>query len=97
MRTVYDVEMTVPLGKRKGIMICDEKAGELNGSIEILGSVTKFTGHRKENKIFISGVFKTKVRDILYEGNGTADEECISIRLVSGKSVYKLIGYRRSQ
>ncbi len=97
MRIVYDVEMTVPLGKRKGIMICEEKAGELNGSIEILGSVTKFTGSFKENKIVISGAFKTKVRDILYEGKGTADGKFISIRLVSGKSVYELTGRRRGQ
>ena len=97
MRTVYDVEMTVPLGKRKGIMVCEENAGAFNGSIEILGSTTKFTGSRRENEIVIYGAFKTKVRDVIYEGKGTADGENIRIKLVSGKSVYEITGQKKSQ
>ena len=92
MRSVYSIQMTVPLGNRDGILIFEEHDGQIDGTIEILGHVTEFIGVVNGKNITMSGVLKTSVRDINYKGTGTIENGIINVKLADKESVYEMTG-----
>ncbi len=92
MRNIYDVRMDVPLGNRNGTLTFEEHDGQINGTIEILGHITEFTGSMSGRNIKMSGILKTSVRDINYKGTGTIENGIINVKLTDKESVYEMTG-----
>lgn len=95
MTKTYDIEMSVPLGIRHGVMSLSEQKGTVNGTFEIMGNTTTFTGTLENNEICISGKLDISVRKIAYQGVGTIEDEEIYMQLKNEKSVYRVKGFLR--
>lgn len=94
MKSRYEIEMTVPLGVRKGTMTFEETHGNVNGTIDILGSTTTFSGKMEDCRFEISGTLKTKIREIAYTGQGNMEGALIWIQLKNEKGMYKVTGHK---
>ena len=95
METKYDVEMTVPLGMRKGVMTFIQEKGKVSGTFEILGSVTEFKGRINQDEFIVEGVLQTAVRGIEYSGYGKITDDGIEIKLISDDNTYKIKGRKK--
>ncbi len=95
METKYDVEMTVPLGMRKGVMTFIQEKGKVSGTFEILGSVTEFKGRINHDEFIVEGVLQTAVRGIGYSGYGKITDDGIEIKLISDDNTYKIKGRKQ--
>lgn len=96
MNDTYDIELKVPLGIRHGVLRFQRQEENcMEGTIEILGNSTTFTGTRNGEKIQISGELKTCIRKITYQGQGSLADGSIQLQLKSGRSTYILTGIRR--
>lgn len=96
MTKIYDIELNVPLGLRKGRMILNIKEdGTVTGNMDIFGNVTEFKGNVCNSSIEIEGVLKTIVRSISYKGNGRVTDKCIYMHLSGTNNIYELTGYLR--
>ncbi len=95
MEQIYDVELNVPLGIRKGTMKCEIQKEHVTGSMEMLGSTTDFQGTCAGERLEIAGHLKTFARKIPYIGTGTLKDGKIHMQLQNGKAVYELTGQLR--
>lgn len=93
---IYDVELKVPLGIRSGTMCLEEEAGFVDGYLELFGNRTKFHGRIRNQILSITGVLKTAVREISYQGEGIRETDGIQMQLKSKSTVYELRGYLRT-
>lgn len=94
MKSRYEIEMTVPLGIRKGTMTFEETCGNVNGTMEILGNTTTFSGKMENHRFEISGTLKTKIREIAYTGQGRMEGALIWIQLKNEKGMYEVTGHK---
>lgn len=93
MEQIYRIELTVPLGIRQGQMRYTKRNDQVQGTLEVLGSVTTFCGTERESTLVIDGVLKTSVREIRYHGVGSVQNGKLQMQLQGPKEVYKLTGY----
>ena len=92
MRRRYEVEMTVPLGVRRGVMLFEEQNGIVRGTIDILGNKTVFHGYMDEEHFTVTGELKTSMRSIDYTGHGKIVGNAIRIQLRHGYETYEMTG-----
>ncbi len=97
MEQIYDIELSVPLGLRKGTMRCEIQKEHVTGSLEMLGSTTDFQGTCTGERLEIAGYLKTFARKIPYEGIGTLKDGKIHMQLQNGKTIYELNGQLRKE
>ncbi len=90
----YEVEMTVSLGVRRGVMVFKEQDGIVKGTFEILGHETAFEGQLNGQYLTISGKLETSIREICYTGRGMLENDCIQMQLQSEKDIYEITGVR---
>ena len=95
MNNEYEIEMIVPLGKRKGLILLEEAKGVVSGKITILGNTTNFQGRLSIQGFFIEGALKTSMRTIYYKGHGKLFDNQIEIDLIDGKNIYKIKGRKK--
>ena len=98
MAKIYDLEMTVPLGIRHGTMVLKENAdGNVDGTIEILGNETPFTGKLDGIHLSMEGTLKTQIRNVSYQGQGTLEGERIEMKIKDNQNIYRLSGKDRKE
>lgn len=90
----YEVEMTVPLGVRRGVMVFKEQDRIVKGTFEILGHETTFEGCMNGKYFTIFGKLETSIREICYTGQGLFKNGRIQMQLHSEKGIYEITGVR---
>ena len=96
MRRRYNVEMTVPLGVRRGVMLFEEQSGIVRGTIDILGNETVFDGFMDGEHFTVTGELKTSMRSIDYTGRGRMVGNAIRIQLRHGYETYEMTGMEKT-
>mgnify|MGYP004465810517 FL=1 len=92
----YDIELKVPLGIRHGcLQIQRTDSSSVEGTLEILGKRTRFTGTLEKNEITMEGELETQVRTLTYHGNGSLEDGNIQVQLKTRRSIYLLTGTLR--
>lgn len=91
----YEIELTVPLGKRKGTMLFKQDNLIIDGKITILGNTTCFHGRVSLHGFIIEGTLKTTLRTIYYKGHGKLLDDQIEIDLIDGKKIYQIKGRKK--
>lgn len=88
----YDIELSVPLGIRKGTMLFKQENEMIEGKMTILGNTTCFHGRVSLHGFIIEGTLKTSLRMIYFKGHGKLLDDRIEIDLIDGKKIYKIKG-----
>lgn len=96
MTDTYDIELKVPLGIRRGLLQIQRTDGSsVEGTLEILGKITKFTGTLEKNEITMAGEIETRIRTLTYQGRGSLEDGNIQVQLKTLRSIYLLTGTLR--
>lgn len=78
----FRICMTVPLGKRNGVMYLQKKNSSVFGWMDLMNHKNSFTGKfLDQKKIEITGTFKTLVSTVEYIGTGIITEHTVSLKL----------------
>lgn len=89
---IFSVNMSVPLGNRKGILYFDKKGNEIYGWLEILEHKNSLSGKFiGKDKLCISGEIKTLVNTIKYKGAGNISKNKITLTLITAKGTKYMI------
>lgn len=91
----YDIELTVPLGIRKGTMLFIQDNLIIDGKMTVLGNTTSFHGRVSLHGFIIEGTLKTTLRTIYFKGHGKLIDDRIEIDLIDGKKIYKIKGRKK--
>lgn len=95
---IYDVRLSTPVGKRKGIMTVHKENGRVHGTLDILGHNESFDGCvSKEGSCIITGTVKTLMRTINYIASGYINDSSLSLTVTDRNSgtAYSLDGISR--
>lgn len=95
MTTTYDVQMKVPLGIRKGVLRISVDGDTIEGNMRILGRTTEFSGRICDGRMAVSGVLRTVLRNMEFEGWGVIEDRNIEIKLKNKDSIYEITGKER--
>lgn len=78
----YRICLTVPLGRRNGIMLLKQSNGQFTGWLDVLGQKTAFSGTLSGNgQLTLSGVLQTLVSTLPYTATGTVRGRQILLKL----------------
>lgn len=91
----YEIELIVPLGIRYGTMQFEEDSGTINGTMNILGKTTEFSGLLKDRKMIISGELDIRIRTIAYIGYGTLEDGRLHMQIKNQGKTYELTGHKK--
>lgn len=95
---IYDVRLSTPVGKRKGIMTVHKEHGRVYGTLDILGHSESFEGClSSEGSCIITGTVKTLMRTINYIASGFINDSELSLTVTDKNSgtAYSLDGIPR--
>ncbi len=96
MTDTYDIELKVPLGIRRGLLRIQKMDGSsIEGTLEILGKITRFTGTLEKKEITMAGEIETRIRTLTYQGRGSLEDGNIQVQLKTLRSIYLLTGTLR--
>lgn len=80
----YSICLSVPIGKRNGILYLQKKGCSVSGWMDLMGYRNPFSGNFTiPNKIEISGTLKTLINAINYSGTGIIAKHTVSIELIT--------------
>lgn len=98
MDYLYEIQLDVPLGMRKGNMSLHISNGQVSGELEALGNKESFTGSiTNDGVISITGKLVSIVRNIPYKGIGKIQENALQMLLCVQDGSYKLTGHQISK
>ncbi|MGM9617557.1 hypothetical protein [Butyricicoccus sp.] len=91
--TQYSIVMHTPLGKRYGSMRLQISGMELRGELTILRGSKPFAGTvDRFGNCMISGSFETLTHTVSFYADGMLTDSDISLRMVTEKNFFTLIG-----
>lgn len=94
MEYLYEIQLDVPLGIRKGNMTIHIMEEHVSGELDVLGNKEVFEGNiTKNGEICINGTLVSLVRRMPYKGIGNIQENEIQMVLSVGNDSYKLTGH----
>lgn len=94
MENMYEIELEVPLGIRKGNMTIRIMEEHVSGELDVLGNKEVFEGNiTKAGEICINGTLVSLVRRMPYRGIGNIQENEIQMMLCAGNDSYMLTGH----
>lgn len=84
---IYDIRLSTPIGKRKGIMTVYKEHGRVYGTLNILGHSESFEGClSSEGSCIITGTVKTLMRTINYIASGFINGSDLSLTVTDKNS-----------
>ncbi len=93
MEYLYEIQLEVPLGIRKGNMSLHINNEQISGELEVLGNKETFEGNiTNDGVISITGTLVSIVRNIPYKGIGKIQENTLQMLLCVSDGSYKLTG-----
>ena len=96
MTDTYDIEMKDPMCIRRGLLRIQKMDGSsIEGTLEILGKITRFTGTLEKKEITMAGEIETRIRTLTYQGRGSLEDGNIQVQLKTLRSIYLLTGTLR--
>lgn len=97
MEYLYEIQLDVPLGIRKGTMSLNINDNEVSGELEVLGNKETFEGSITDDGIIsITGMLVSLVRHIPYKGIGNIQSNTLKMLLCVQDDSYKLTGHQVS-
>lgn len=80
----YRICLSVPIGQRNGTIWLRDSGGDLSGWLEVMEHKNPFSGHLSDDGgINLSGIIQTLVSSIRYTATGSADENDITLSLIT--------------
>jgi hypothetical protein len=93
MEYLFEIQLEVPLGIRKGNMLLHINNDQVSGELEVLGNKEIFEGSiTNDDVISIIGTLVSIVRNIPYKGIGKIQENTLQMLLCVQDGSYKLTG-----
>ena len=97
MEYLYEIQLEVPLGMRKGTMRLQILNDQVSGELDVLGNREFFEGSiTADGVISITGILVSVVRNIPYKGIGNIQKNTLQMLLCVQDGSYKLTGYQIS-
>lgn len=90
--TQYRVCLSVPLGKRDGVMLLHQVDSNITGWLDIMGRKTAFSGVcSPDGWLTFTGALQTLVSTIPYTATGTVNNAKLQLKLQTASGAYYLL------
>lgn len=89
---IYSICISVPLGKRNGLMHMQKNGNSISGWLDLMNHRNTFTGKfSDQKKLEISGVLKTLIGTVSYTATGIVTSHTVYLELTSDSNDHYFI------